>query len=421
MVIFSAVAEVGMGRDVREGLLDLLIASTAPEPITGDSMKLKSAHIKEFRSVWDSNSFSVGNVTCLVGKNEAGKTALLQALYRLNPIVEGDANFNPVDDYPRSEVENYQQAIETKRRTPATVVQAVFTLDPPELEAIEEEYGTGAISKPEITASRGYVKDQLLIGVPVVEAKVVQFFIDSFGIPEAVKAAAAQKTTLAELAIYLNKASQKQAQAVAAAQSAASQLPEEERPAAVEKSKGLAESEQAKALRAKIAALPKDRSLGIHIWETILEAHFPKFLYFDEYYQMVGHENVQALKDRKVLNKLKASDHPLLGLLELARLDLDKLLTATRTQELKNKLQGASNHLTQQVLRYWSQNKHLRMNFDVRAALAGDPPGMQTGTNIWGEVFDSKHQVSTGLSTRSRGFVWFFSFLAWYSAEKKKD
>jgi energy-coupling factor transporter ATP-binding protein EcfA2 len=144
-------------------------------------------------------------------------------------------------------------------------------------------------------------------------------------------------------------------------------------------------------------------------------------LYFDDYYQMLGHDNIEALKNRKDQNKLRPSDHPLLGLIELARLDLDKLLSATRTQELKNKLQGASNYLSNQILKYWSQNKHLRMIFDVRPALPGDPPGMQTGTNIWGEVFDSKHLVSTGLGTRSTGFVWFFSFLSWYSAVKKQD
>src|SRR5712664_1966181 len=99
--------------------------------------------------------------------------------------------------------------------------------------------------------------------------------------------------------------------------------------------------------------------------------------------------------------------------------DLDKILGAQRTLELKNKLQGASNHLSSQILKYWSQNKHLRMNFDVRPGLPGDPEGMQDGTNIWGEVFDSKHLVSTGLGTRSRGFIWFFSFLAWYSVVKK--
>jgi hypothetical protein len=44
---------------------------------------------------------------------------------------------------------------------------------------------------------------------------------------------------------------------------------------------------------------------------------------------------------------------------------------------------------------------------------------MRSGTNIWGEVYDMRHQVSTGLGTRSRGFVWFFSFVAWYSQIKR--
>jgi len=38
-----------------------------------------------YKSVEDSNEFSVDQVTCLVGKNEAGKTAVLDALYKLNP------------------------------------------------------------------------------------------------------------------------------------------------------------------------------------------------------------------------------------------------------------------------------------------------------------------------------------------------
>jgi hypothetical protein len=45
---------------------------------------------------------------------------------------------------------------------------------------------------------------------------------------------------------------------------------------------------------------------------------------------------------------------------------------------------------------------------------------MRQGVNIWGEVYDTRHFVSTGLGTRSRGFVWFFSFIAWYSQVKRK-
>jgi predicted ATP-dependent endonuclease of OLD family len=69
-------------------------------------MKLRSVHVREFKSVWDSNAFDTDRVTCLVGKNEAGKTALMQALYRLNPIVESDANFDVTDDYPSSPTRN---------------------------------------------------------------------------------------------------------------------------------------------------------------------------------------------------------------------------------------------------------------------------------------------------------------------------
>lgn len=71
-------------------------------------------------------------------------------------------------------------------------------------------------------------------------------------------------------------------------------------------------------------------------------------------------------------------------------------------------------------MRYWSQNKHLQMRFDVRPARPGDPERMRSGTNIWGEVYDTRHFVSTGLGTRSRGFVWFFSFVAWYSQIKHR-
>ncbi len=390
-------------------------------------MKLRTVRVREFQSVWDSNPFEIDRVACLVGKNEAGKTALLQALYRLNPIVERDGNFDVTDDYPRSEVENYQQGIESGREPHAVVVEATFELEEPELKAIVDEYGDDVLARPEVVVTKGYTKDdsgicQLFVDVPVAEHTLVKNLVESFELPRPLAVKAVKTGTLAELSEFLAEVGNNQAEAVATAQAAANQLQDEaEKAAALEESKALAETEQAKALRARLSELLKHDSLGLHIWQSILKPHFPMFLYFNEYYKMRGHDNIEALKKRIAENNLQPSDHPLLGLVELARLDLDKLLTANRTQELKNKLQGASNYLSSQILKYWSQNKHLRMNFDVRPGLPGDPEGMTQGTNIWGEVFDSTHLVSTALGTRSAGFVWFFSFLAWYSAEKKKD
>ena len=45
-------------------------------------MLLKKVHVTHFQSIKDANEFEIGDITCLVGKNEAGKTSLLKALYR---------------------------------------------------------------------------------------------------------------------------------------------------------------------------------------------------------------------------------------------------------------------------------------------------------------------------------------------------
>jgi AAA15 family ATPase/GTPase len=48
-------------------------------------MRLTHVTVKNFKSVEDFGEFSIGDVTCLVGENEADKTALFHALHRLNP------------------------------------------------------------------------------------------------------------------------------------------------------------------------------------------------------------------------------------------------------------------------------------------------------------------------------------------------
>jgi hypothetical protein len=151
-----------------------------------------------------------------------------------------------------------------------------------------------------------------------------------------------------------------------------------------------------------------------YLYEKAVKARVPKFLYFDEYYQMEGRANIEALKKRVETKALRRSDYPLLGLINRARLKVDELLNPARTRELKNRLEGSGNYLTKQIVNYWSQNRYLQLRFDVRPARPDDPEEMKQGTNIWSDVYDSKHMVTTELGTRSRGFVWFFSFLAWY-------
>ena len=293
-------------------------------------MKLTKVRITEFQSIQDSTEFEVGDITCLVGKNEAGKTALLKALYRLNPVVEADGNFDVTDDYPRRTVTDYEFDVENRQRDPAQVVQVTYALDTEDITAVQDIPGFERLQgePPTLTIYKGYSN----------EITCIQF----------------------------------------------------------------------------------DRSVYNQLFQVLWQ-RIPKFLYFDEYHQMKGQDNLDALRQRSTGGVLDDSDYPLLGLIDLAGLDLDRLISPGRTEALIGRLEAAANHLTQSVLPYWSQNQHLRLKFDIRPAQPEDPTGMTGGMNIWGRVEDTKHYVTTSLGTRSRGFIWFFSFLAWYQKLRREN
>ena len=352
-------------------------------------MKLTKVRITNFQSVEDSTEFDIGDVTCLVGKNEAGKTALLKALYRLNPILGADGNFDPTDDYPRRAVSDYEEDVEAGRREPARVVTATFALEPDDITAVEEVFGPECLkdATPIVTLTKGYTNRRSFQELNIDRNATLRYLVEAADLPQ----------TLTEQTRPLNSVE--------------------------EIVQVLTEAEQTEAVQ---NLLPTLQSISEHdvsyvVYNSILSRRIPKFLYFDEYYQMKGQDNVEALQRRLAENTLEDSDHPLLGLLELARLDLGQLADPRRTETLLSRLEAAENRLTQTVLTYWSQNLHLRMTFDIREAQPEDPQGMTSGMNIWGRVRDTKHMVSTGLGTRSRGFVWFFSFLAWYSQLRQKD
>jgi predicted ATPase len=353
-------------------------------------VKLRKVRVTEFKSIWDTGEFETGEITCLVGKNEAGKTAVLQALHRLNPVESDAPVFNVTSDYPRSEVEEYQIQVEAEEREHAVVVRATFGLSPEEVAAVEEEIGKGSLERPELDLSRGY-KGNLFVSLAVKH-------------PEAVAELVRRAELPGTLAVEFSACKSLHAL--------------EEKLAGIERT-GI--EEHLTRLEAQVAKIKaSDSSFGLYAWRTVLKGTTPSFLYFDEYYQMRGVENIQALQRRVSEKKLLLSDHPLLGLIELARLKLEDLAAPQETQDLKNKLEGAGNYLSRKILKYWSQNKHISMRFDVRQALPEDPPGMTSGMNVWPEVYDSKHLATTQIGVRSHGFVWFFSFLAWFTMKQRE-
>jgi predicted mannosyl-3-phosphoglycerate phosphatase (HAD superfamily) len=350
-------------------------------------MKLKEYTVREFCSIWDSGPITLDKqTTCLVGKNEAGKTALLTALYRTNPIIAADAVFDETYDYPKREVEDYRFEVENGDRDEAVVVECLYELEDGDLEAVTSVFGPKALKGKNFTRKTCYGKANSKFCLTADDTAARKHLADNPALPDELKTALKGAGDWDGFASALESAEA---------------------------------TEAVKALKALVAKI-REHGLAYYIFNSLIWLRAPKFLYFDEYYQMKGQANLNALIAREDAKTLEDSDYPLLGLINLARLDHRQLVATKNTTELKNKLEGAGNYLTKRIVKYWSQNQHIKMEFDVRDAKPEDPEDMRQGINVWGEVYDTVHWAHTPLGTRSRGFVWFFSFLAWYEDIKRQ-
>lgn len=350
-------------------------------------MKLKEFTVREFRSIWDSGPIKIdGQTTCLVGKNEAGKTALLIALYRTNPIIPADAKFDEVYDYPKREVEDYRFAIESEDREEAVVVECLYELEADDVQAVTAVFGAKVLKGKTFGRSTYYGERNSKFHLLTDESAARKHLASNPGLPDELKQALGNVADWGAFA------------------------------AALEAAEATEVVKEFKRLVAKV----REHGLAYYVFNSLLWPRAPKYLYFDEYYQMKGQANLNALIAREDAKTLEDFDYPLLGLINLARLDHRQLVRTKNTTELKNKLEGAGNYLTKRIVKYWSQNQHIKMEFDVRDGKPEDPEDMRQGINVWAEVHDTVHWAHTPLGSRSRGFVWFFSFLAWYEDIKRQ-
>jgi ABC-type branched-subunit amino acid transport system ATPase component len=79
------------------------------------------------------------DVTCLIGKNESGKTTVLKALHRLNPANNPDV-FNETKDYPR------RHLARDRRKAGGTLeemvpVSASFVLEGDDIDLLASAFG----------------------------------------------------------------------------------------------------------------------------------------------------------------------------------------------------------------------------------------------------------------------------------------
>jgi predicted ATPase len=344
-------------------------------------MKLVEVQIQNFKSIKDSTAFTVDEkVTCLVGKNESGKTATLQAIAKANSTDPSTAAFDELD-YPRHELNEFQ-----KGKVVPPALHTKWTLQESDLSALEPIIGPLAETIESFTYEKGY-RGSSLRRFNLDESEIVRFWLDKSELMDDERKGLEDSADIKKLIEALGKLGD----------------PTARQTAFLEK---LNETFGASAGRSKVA--------------DVLQARIPKIAYFSQYMRMAGAVSVDDIKQREANDTLDESHRVFLALLSMVGKSVNDLENLQEHERLIASLEGAQNTLTQEIFRYWSQNKHLRVQFKFDKALDKDPPPFNTGWILRTRIENTRHGVTTKFDERSAGFVWFFSFLIWFNQIKEQ-
>jgi predicted ATP-dependent endonuclease of OLD family len=357
-------------------------------------MLLTSARIKTFKSIEDSGQVPLdSHVTVLVGQNESGKTAFLQALHKAESISD-EAAYDVIEDYPRKSLNEYERQ---HARNPATVVELTYQLQNSEIEEINSQLGVELSEKFSFTVNHLY-NNTTTITITVPENPYVEQVLSGATLTSEIKAKASQATTVRELLTTLES----------------SDLNTEE----------TSFFEELKTKFGTVMDSWHNMVVAHHVYFNYLKKRTPKFLYFDDYYLLPGKINLPSLQER--VNDSKENKKPLadkdktvMSLLRMANVQLADLTGATGYEKGKAKLEGISNSITDQIFKYWTQNPNLDVEFDIRPDPKDQAP-YDEGNNLYIRIRNRRHRVTVPFSQRSKGFIWFFSFIVWFDSIKQQ-
>ena len=318
-------------------------------------MRITRARVINYRSIDDSSWVTLEDVTALVGKNESGKTAFLEAIRKINSISGEDDQFK-IRDFPRKGYIKYKKIHE---QNPCTVAKAEFELSKEEVSEIEANFGEGVLASNKVIVGKNYKNERIWeVNISESAPAIESSFTPSFSpTPVSIPGGIADKT----------------------------------------------ESGTISPVAKKIA-------------DDFLEKWLPKFVYFDNYSTMRGKISISDLKKRTAEGgPFDDADRTFMSLLTLSGVSLEELEEDLGYEDVKVELESASITITDEIFEYWRQNRQLKVEFDLSQADPRDPAPMNEGKILHVRIENARHRVTVSFDERSKGFVWFFSFLSYFS------
>ena len=338
-------------------------------------MKLVYANIQRYRSISEPTEFDVeSDVTALVGKNESGKTAVLQSLYKSNPVDR--AKFDPDLDYPS------HKTPELRKKKCVRVTELTYELDDDDIAAVEAILYPEALDNRRVTVTTGFGFAQEEWSLQVNEGKILNHLLDELDLPTPDKTKVESASTVNDLVDALRNIESTTPTATAT----------------LEKIESWCDNDPV------LAAI------------DILSERRPKFVYFGDYDVMPGKVSIPRLISHRDSGALERGEEALLALLSMAGVNPQEFMSSENHERLIRQMENASNAISDEVFEYWSQNKELQVELHtIATAEPNAEPPLNEAPLLQIRVKNQRHRVTVPFDERSRGFVWFFSFLAYFS------
>ena len=235
-------------------------------------MKLTNVTVYKYKSYDQQQSFPVDDdITIIVGKNESGKTAILEAIAKTNYFSDdGDFKFNPTHDYPRKEKTKYDKSGEIGK-----AISCTYLLEQEEISEIEKYLGCGVVSKWEFTVTTKYDNRRTVTHPEVDTNKFLEFIGNKYNLNSKNLDILKTLTSKEEILDAID----------------GHRLEEDD-------------SEKEKFSKALIYIkdnyfidLNWDDWLAAYLWQIHLNPIMPKFMYFDEYYELPSKIDLETISE----------------------------------------------------------------------------------------------------------------------------
>ena len=333
-------------------------------------MKLKKITIHKFKSINTDQSINIeDDITILVGMNESGKTACLEAMAKTN-YHQSDgklSSFSETHDYPRRDRTNLRRGKSLDK-----AITCEYEIDKDTLSLVEQKICPGILSDKTIIQEHTYKNGEDIFITTDYEA-LHHLIISKLKIPKD------KKHLITDISDRDSYNSTK------------------------EQLNGYFDLSEFDYLLDEEDGWDWDDFLGGYVYKNIIEPRLPKFLYYNEYYSLPHRVLIGEIASN---SDLSDGDKTAQALLELARIDINGLVNSEDFEDLKAELEPNSLRVSNYLFKYWGTNNNLEIVFDI------DNRDEEYILDI--RIKNIDQGISLPLTNKSKGFNWFFSFLVWF-------